>query len=189
MSENTIFQQQILFAADSPANLIQFAESEKPPLMKEISGLSSPVLFAIVNLTGCWLKMYQGYFQAKMDGSLVEFLQTWPPAGIVSNGKAFRLHRLVRRISVRGSSLLPTMRASENCKYQYHHGNHNKKVLTLTGYVNLYPTPNTTRFYFTNTGKTSTLQGMANGQLNPTWVEWFMGFPIGWTEINHSEIP
>ncbi|MFP7276070.1 hypothetical protein SFC17_14190 [Bacillus paralicheniformis] len=21
------------------------------------------------------------------------------------------------------------------------------------------------------------------GQLNPTWVEWLMGFPIGWTEL------
>lgn len=23
-----------------------------------------------------------------------------------------------------------------------------------------------------------------NGQLNPTWVEWLMGFPIGWTDLN-----
>ncbi len=23
------------------------------------------------------------------------------------------------------------------------------------------------------------------GQLNPTWVEWLMGFPIGWTDLNH----
>ena len=22
------------------------------------------------------------------------------------------------------------------------------------------------------------------GQLNPTWVEWLMGFPIGWTDLN-----
>lgn len=21
------------------------------------------------------------------------------------------------------------------------------------------------------------------GQLNPTWVEWLMGFPIGWTDL------
>ncbi|MDK2600241.1 hypothetical protein QO179_20065 [Bacillus stercoris] len=21
------------------------------------------------------------------------------------------------------------------------------------------------------------------GQLNPTWVEWLMGFPTGWTEL------
>jgi hypothetical protein len=23
------------------------------------------------------------------------------------------------------------------------------------------------------------------GQLNPTWVEWLMGFPIGWTDLEH----
>lgn len=27
------------------------------------------------------------------------------------------------------------------------------------------------------------LQTMAGGQLNPDWVEWLMGFPIGWTEV------
>ena len=25
------------------------------------------------------------------------------------------------------------------------------------------------------------------GQLNPTWVEWLMGYPIGWTDLNVSE--
>ena len=27
------------------------------------------------------------------------------------------------------------------------------------------------------------------GQLNPTWVEWLMGFPSGWTDLEHSETP
>ena len=27
------------------------------------------------------------------------------------------------------------------------------------------------------------------GQLNPTWVEWLMGFPIGWTDLEPSETP
>lgn len=31
------------------------------------------------------------------------------------------------------------------------------------------------------------LQTVAGGQLNPTWVEWLMGFPIGWTDLNASE--
>jgi hypothetical protein len=22
------------------------------------------------------------------------------------------------------------------------------------------------------------------GQLNPTWVEWLMGFPLGWTDLD-----
>ena len=28
-----------------------------------------------------------------------------------------------------------------------------------------------------------------NGALNPTWVEWLMGFPPGWTDLNPSETP
>ena len=26
-----------------------------------------------------------------------------------------------------------------------------------------------------------------SGALNPEWVEWLMGFPIGWTDLKHSE--
>ena len=26
-----------------------------------------------------------------------------------------------------------------------------------------------------------------SGQLNPTWVEWLMGFPEGWTDLERSE--
>ena len=29
----------------------------------------------------------------------------------------------------------------------------------------------------------------AGGQLNPTWVEWLMGFPPGWTDLKDSETP
>ena len=28
-----------------------------------------------------------------------------------------------------------------------------------------------------------------DGQLNPTWVEWLMGFPTGWTDLKPSEMP
>jgi len=28
-----------------------------------------------------------------------------------------------------------------------------------------------------------------NGALNPTWVEWLMGFPLGWTALGASETP
>ena len=25
------------------------------------------------------------------------------------------------------------------------------------------------------------------GLMNPAWVEWLMGYPIGWTELDHLE--
>ena len=33
------------------------------------------------------------------------------------------------------------------------------------------------------------LQTAVGGQLNPTWVEWLMGFPAGWTDLEGSETP
>ena len=36
-------------------------------------------------------------------------------------------------------------------------------------------------------GKQISLSQTQNGQLNPMWVEWLMGFPMGWTELPPSE--
>ena len=33
------------------------------------------------------------------------------------------------------------------------------------------------------------LNAVAGGALNPTWVEWLMGFPAGWTDLGDSETP
>jgi hypothetical protein len=31
------------------------------------------------------------------------------------------------------------------------------------------------------------LRGNPGGMLNPTWVEWLLGFPLGWTDSERSE--
>jgi hypothetical protein len=37
-------------------------------------------------------------------------------------------------------------------------------------------------------GKTGRkLVTQVGGSLNPTWVEWLMGWPLGWTDCAHSE--
>ena len=46
--------------------------------------------------------------------------------------------------------------------------------VTLDRAVAMWPTP--------ESGKEKT-----TGQLNPTWVEWLMGYPSGWTDLNVSE--
>ena len=35
--------------------------------------------------------------------------------------------------------------------------------------------------------KGKNLNAKAGGSLNPEWVEWLMGFPKGWTDLDHSE--
>ena len=32
------------------------------------------------------------------------------------------------------------------------------------------------------------LNDQVGGQLNPTWVEWLMGFPLGWTDLRPVEM-
>lgn len=34
-----------------------------------------------------------------------------------------------------------------------------------------------------NLGNAMTMEGEVGGQLNPDWVEWLMGWPIGWTSM------
>jgi len=68
---------------------------------------------------------------------------------------------------------------------------------TLTDYVTLYPTPTARDCY--NRGPSEAnrnslaLNHMATGGnggvLNPTWVEWLMGFPTGWSDCDASETP
>lgn len=40
---------------------------------------------------------------------------------------------------------------------------------------------------YDNPGRANNLNDQIGGQLNPMWVEWLMGFPIGWTDLNASE--
>jgi hypothetical protein len=96
----------------------------------------------------------------------------------------------------------------EECKER--HGNGNGFGLTLNQWAKLYPTPNAADALggrrakpgtMSLTGKTPdgkkrsvplasalSLTG-CNGQLNPTWVEWLMGFPLGWTDLEGLETP
>jgi DNA (cytosine-5)-methyltransferase 1 len=48
-----------------------------------------------------------------------------------------------------------------------------------------FPTP-LSRDWKGETGKnwgTNTLPDKVGGHLNPNWVEWLMGWPIGWTDL------
>ena len=85
-------------------------------------------------------------------------------------------------------SLLPTPNTSDanNANMK---NNHDIKKGYLRGIVHLLPTPiaddaknvnlKENRFP-TLTSKVKATEG--SGALNPTWVEWLMGYPEGWTD-------
>jgi hypothetical protein len=75
---------------------------------------------------------------------------------------------------------------------------------SLTDQVRLWPTPaardykgarkpetmeKTGRNAETNSLPDSVEFREASGRLNPTWVEWLMGYPSGWTDLKPSETP
>ena len=82
---------------------------------------------------------------------------------------------------------------SKSTQHDLKHGN-------LKGEV-MYPTPTTGAGICGGSGNYQQLKGLEasgqitaeerqsmsagnGGQLNPMWVEWLMGFPIGWTDLN-----
>ena len=70
--------------------------------------------------------------------------------------------------------------------------------MTLGRAVHKWPTPRAIDGRPKGNGpRQDTLTGAINyndageriGSLNPTWVEWLMGFPIGWTDLEDSATP
>lgn len=66
----------------------------------------------------------------------------------------------------------------------------NHHVRQLANAVKLFTTPCAADAQGTHGGDNHrSLRTDVAGQLNPTWVEWLMGFPPGWTDLNASETP
>jgi hypothetical protein len=66
--------------------------------------------------------------------------------------------------------------------------------INLADAVRLYPTPRAgTDTMCGGSGHKAMLEGTdlqsGRGRLNPTWVEWLMGFPPGWTDLGASATP
>ena len=83
----------------------------------------------------------------------------------------------------------PTRRMAEDCPSE-----RNRHTPSLESAVK-FATPQTRDF---RTGQSSrwddqarsrNLKDQIGGQLNPPWVEWLMGFPVGWTDLNASATP
>jgi len=76
---------------------------------------------------------------------------------------------------------------------------HNRNTPTLTAQVN-WPTPRSCsamaatltdqgdRFPNLETVMAHSDPTTIGGKLNPTWVEWLMGWPLGWTDLKPLEM-
>lgn len=132
------------------------------------------------------------------------FSETWPRWGSMRNGESFLRPTPALPICESASGLWPTPTVC---------GNHNQPGASksagwgLSSAVKQWPTP--TASLGTKGGRITPRKGREggtlieavsarkyedrnampsdNGQLNPQWVEWLMGWPTGWTELKPLE--
>jgi hypothetical protein len=126
--------------------------------------------------------------QPSLTGASMPFLGRWPTSGLMRSGAAYPRKPLERHIGASGSGLWPTPTAK---------GNYNKAGLSkksgdgLATAVKRWPTPMARDWRSGKVSKSTltknsrplneAVQGSDGGPLNPTWVEWLMGWPLGWT--------
>ena len=115
---------------------------------------------------------------------------TWPRRGSMLSGTLFPLPSAAPRISENGSGYWPTPKASDGTMGLPRTSNRPlRKVTHLATAVRYWLAP-TSRDWRSGKSSQETMDRNARplretigGQLNPTWVEWLMGWPIGWTEL------
>ena len=130
--------------------------------------------------------------------TLSEYSGTWPKAGMTCAGRAYPLPPVGLRISAidSGSSpRLPTPRlwqtpVSDDAVNRKKGKINSRGEPKLSAQVLRWPTPTATERSGINpkTGKGAGLSKAAGGALNPTWVAWLMGWPLGWTDLKPLEM-
>jgi hypothetical protein len=191
--------------AASPAKTYQSQETEQEYKTEREAdyGQSAPVLLGSFSPDTPSLKTSQTCLMENGELGLSEFSGTFPRSGMMRSGTVYQLPNLARTITEIGSGLLPTPVASDM-------GSASQKRINQTGHPKaalreavFWPTPNASQGGTTgnwkpvrDSGHTVQLslaqsvrnlriqQGKPFGGLNPTWVEWLMGFPIGHTDLN-----
>ena len=137
-----------------------------------------------------------------------ELLQILPRSGITLSGTLWERQTLVRRINATESGLsgkwatpttmdkLPPKSEQALLKEATQVRPGRSKPANLRDQVSnmkKWPTPTVHNAKETNapsehSRNTPTLAAQAGGTLNPTWVEWLMGWPLGWTDLKPLEM-
>ena len=146
-------------------------------------GLSTPALLANYDPKSSSWRTSQ---RCLVEG-WTEFSETWPRSGMMRNGTAYQLPPLVRLTDATGCGLWQTPVADDAVNRKQGKVN-SRGEPKLSAQVKMWPTPtahNAKEGAFPAEYKrnTPTLSAEAGGKLNPTWVEWLMGFPTGHTDL------
>lgn len=130
--------------------------------ISETAGLTPFALFEKQSHAPCYWKTFQACLPGL--GISAKFSATWPKAGMMRDGRLYRLPSWERPIDEPACGLWPTPVVSDS-KGVGPYGS--KSHLSDLKHRNLR-------------GVVKTPDG---GALNPAWVEWLMGWPAGWTSL------
>jgi hypothetical protein len=138
--------------------------------------------------------------QCSLLGDLEPFSETWPQWGLMRDGECWEQRTLEQTIRGTESGLseswpTPTAHMAKETNAP---SEHNRNTPTLTASVN-WPTPRTkgmcggsgawAQLKAKTTIEEARAMGAGNGgKLNPTWVEWLMGWPLEWTDLKPLEM-
>jgi hypothetical protein len=187
-----------LFAVDTLANPLAPLANDAEPTTLDTCGLGlEPPLASYSPNTQSW--------KTSEDISLwgdYKSLESLPKSGTTRNGVLYRQLDWVRPIDETGLLSWPTPRASaamadspEAIMRNVQKKGYKSK---LEQAVQMWPTPRAAQaevrnhtIYAREFGKPQNLENRIaqreptaiGGKLNPMWVEWLMGFPLGWTDL------
>lgn len=137
---------------------------------------------------------------------LTKFSGPWPRSGTMRNGTAYQLLPLVPLTGETESGLWPTP-TRHNAKEMGYPAEYTRNSMGLGSIVlkpKMWPTPSASdnrdrgnlgmpaiqrRMEKGKQLNLSMVVSDKSGALNPTWVEWLMGFPTEWTALKPSETP
>ena len=202
-SEEAICQSsQILSMADSHVRTLAMQDLEQAWQESEAGfSLKSSACLARLDRASCsWRTSQLSLFEEPITSEL-----NWPRSGMIVAGRLYRLQALAHHIKGIGGGVWPTPLASDAQNSLY-----TRKECQEKGYAYMliravaetesrkWPTPTAGDTYLgaASGGRIknpSLARKIYNelsaeiGKLNPMWIEWLMGYPIGWTACEPLE--
>ncbi len=177
----------------SPVSLILLQENAPGSMTSEICGRTPSESLARYDPVLCCWRTSQACFPTLMSD---EFSATWPASGIVVDGLLWALPTWEQTTGENGFGFWPTPKASASGPDFARAERPSSAGDDLATAVarEIFPTPKcrdwkgqTQRGQFRPEDGLCNFLGVTGGQLNPTWIEWLMGWPIGWTESKPLE--
>lgn len=168
---------------DSPASRSASQENGADLLTTAICGQPPVARLELSRQNGlCW-KMSQVCLPGMEDYTSDEYSDNWPRWGTIWRGALYPLPTLAPRTYGAGCGLLPTPMASDTgTRFNRSPSRGAKK--RPTAIQERFPTPQSAdakgrQNWSVDHGEK--LTNLVGGSLNPDWVEWLMGWPIGQT--------